>query len=314
MARVAAKPGEKHGALDGARRIARRTATRTALWQPKGSPDDPSRRAGRSAKKGTEPVAKGPAKDTASGSAAAKTRRAKAGLAKPASDKPAAKRSTADKPAPNKPAPKKVASVKRPAPKDAAAPARSPRGGSGNVQDRAPDSGQRASQARARSRSKRFFYGLARALALLILTACFVEVLRLTLTPSPASVGIAHTNLDPGSTIKLYLDQPSVRQAVIQIGGNILIGVPFGLLLPTLYPRTRGLIRVVLLTCLVILLIELAQHYFVAGRSFDVDDIILAAIGAAIGYLPLGRRFGRMVHPDHRHWWQRELERMRARG
>jgi glycopeptide antibiotics resistance protein len=166
--------------------------------------------------------------------------------------------------------------------------------------------------ARTRSSAERFIFGLARALALLILTACFVEVLRLTLTPSPASVGIAHTNLHPGATIRLYLDQPSVREAAIQIGGNILIGVPFGLLLPILYPRTRGLIRVVLITSVVIFLIELTQHFFVVGRSFDVDDIILAAVGAALGYLPFGRRFGRLVHPEHRHGWQRRLDRARA--
>ena len=151
------------------------------------------------------------------------------------------------------------------------------------------------------------------AFALLCLATCVAVVLELTLKPSPASVGIAHTNLRPGATIRLYLDQPSVRQAVLQIGGNIAIGIPFGLLLPIIWPRARGLLRVVAITSLVILLVELTQHFFIEGRSFDVDDIILAALGAALGYLPLGRLLSRWAHPRHRHWWQRTRDSMLRR-
>jgi glycopeptide antibiotics resistance protein len=99
---------------------------------------------------------------------------------------------------------------------------------------------------------------------------------------------------------------------VLQIGGNILIGVPFGLLLPLVTPRARGLLRVLLATLLVVGLLELAQHFFVRGRSFDVDDLILAAIGAVVGYLPLGRYLSLRVHPGHRHWWQRLLGNRKA--
>ena len=150
--------------------------------------------------------------------------------------------------------------------------------------------------------------------ALLCLATCVAVVLELTLRPSPASVGIAHTNLRPGATIRLYLDQQSVREAVLQIGGNILIGVPFGLLLPAIWPRARGLLRVIAITSLVILLVELAQHFFVEGRSFDVDDIILAAFGAALGYLPVGRLLARWAHPRHRHWWQRTRDSLLRRS
>ena len=69
----------------------------------------------------------------------------------------------------------------------------------------------------------------------------------------------------------------------------------------------RGLLRVLLTTTFVVLVLELAQHYFVQGRSFDVDDLVLAAIGAAIGYVPIGRYLSLRVHPAHRHWWQRLL-------
>lgn len=145
------------------------------------------------------------------------------------------------------------------------------------------------------------------AAALLVLAVCAAVVVKLTLTSSPASVGMAHTNLHPGSTIRLYLDRPSIREAVLQIGGNILIGVPFGLLLPQITPRARGLLRVLLTTVVVVLALEVAQHYFVRGRSFDVDDVILAAVGAVLGYVPVGRWLSLRLHPGHRHWWQRLL-------
>jgi VanZ family protein len=150
------------------------------------------------------------------------------------------------------------------------------------------------------------------AVALLALTVCAAVIVKLTLTPSPASVGMAHTNLVPGTSIKLYLDRPSVREAALQIGGNILIGVPFGLLLPVITPRARGLLRVLLTTAVVVTLLEVAQHFFVRGRSFDVDDIILAVVGALVGYVPLGRWLSLRIHPGHRHWWQRMFTPRRA--
>ena len=154
---------------------------------------------------------------------------------------------------------------------------------------------------------------MLRSLALLLLSLCALEILRLTLTPSPGSIGISHTNLRPFTTIRLYLHYGSLRQQILQIGGNIAIGVPLGFLLPQIIPHLRGLLRVELVTAVFITLIELGQHFFVAGRSFDVDDLILAAVGAAIGYVPLGRMFALRLHPHHQHWWQRALANARAR-
>ncbi|MEY9836800.1 VanZ family protein [Streptacidiphilus sp. EB103A] len=166
---------------------------------------------------------------------------------------------------------------------------------------------------RVRSLGARLLRAVVGTVAMFGLALCAAVIVKLTLTPSPASVGIAHTNLHPGTSIRLYLDRPSVREALLQIGGNILIGVPFGLLLPVITPRARGLLRTVLICSFVVLLLELAQHFFVKGRSFDVDDIILAALGAAIGYLPLGRRLSLRIHPSHRHGWQRRWDAARRR-
>ncbi|MEV0692021.1 VanZ family protein [Streptomyces sp. NPDC050388] len=119
---------------------------------------------------------------------------------------------------------------------------------------------------------------------------------RLTLQPSPASEALIHTNLRPGRSLRAYLDQPALRDAVRQVGGNILLGMPFGVLAPVVAPRTRGFLRVLLLTGSVMLMVEFAQGAMITGRAFDIDDVILNTSGALIGYLLLGRRLSRAVH------------------
>ncbi|MFD3585383.1 VanZ family protein [Streptomyces sp. NPDC058683] len=137
---------------------------------------------------------------------------------------------------------------------------------------------------------------LAMLCAFAAMVAFAVALARLTLDPSPASVSIAHTNLHPGRSLKIYLDQPALRDAVKQIGGNIVLGIPFGIIVPVLVPRARGIFRVLLLTAFVMLMVETAQGALVEGRAFDVDDVILNTSGALIGWLLLGRRLGRAVH------------------
>jgi VanZ family protein len=136
--------------------------------------------------------------------------------------------------------------------------------------------------------------GMTAAFAFMVAFA--VVLARLTLEPSPASVALTHTNLHPGRSLRAYLDQPELRDAVRQIGGNILLGVPFGILVPVLAPRARGVLRVLLLTAVVMLLVEFAQGALVTGRAFDIDDVILNTTGALIGYVLLGRRLSRAVH------------------
>ncbi|GAQ55923.1 VanZ family protein [Streptomyces acidiscabies] len=136
----------------------------------------------------------------------------------------------------------------------------------------------------------------AMAVGFAVLVGFGAVLARLTLEPSPASVPLIHTNLRPGHSIEAYLDQPALRDAVRQIGGNILLGVPFGILVPVVAPKARGIIKVLFLTALVMLAVEFAQGALVTGRAFDIDDVILNTTGALIGYLLLGRRLGRGVH------------------
>ena len=183
---------------------------------------------------------------------------------------------------------------------------------------KAPQPKARRTTSHWRTRSGRAARAMLSSLALLLLILSVLEILRITFVPSPGSVAFAHTNLHPFATIRLYLRDGTIQEKIFQIGGNIAIGVALGFLLPQITPYLRGLIRVEIVTIVFAVLVELVQHYFIAGSSLNADDVILAAAGAALGYIPLGRMFGMRLYPDHLHWWQRILarsvERRRGRG
>ncbi len=154
-----------------------------------------------------------------------------------------------------------------------------------------------------------------RALAMLLACAAMVAfgvlLARLTLQPSTASVPLTHTNLRPGDSIRDYLAQPAFRDTVKQLGGNILLGVPFGVLLPVIAPKARGVLRVVAVTTFVMLGVEVVQGALITGRAFDIDDVVLNTGGALLGYLLIGRRLSRRIHPPRRRrfrWYGRPAD------
>ncbi|GGV14168.1 VanZ family protein [Streptomyces filipinensis] len=142
---------------------------------------------------------------------------------------------------------------------------------------------------------------LAMLVAFVCMVAFAVALARITLEPSPASVHLTHSNLHPGRSLRAYVEQARTADAVRQIGGNVLLGVPFGVLVPVLAPRARGVLPVLALTALVMLMVELTQGALVTGRAFDIDDVLLNTAGALLGWLLLGRRLGRAVHRRVRH-------------
>ncbi|MBT2398509.1 VanZ family protein [Streptomyces sp. ISL-100] len=147
-----------------------------------------------------------------------------------------------------------------------------------------------------RSWGRAVLRALAVALAFVGLVLFSAVLARLTLAPSHASEALVTTNLRPGASLRQYAEDYTFLAACKQIGGNLLLGMPFGLLLPVLVPRSLRMLRVVALTVVVMVLVELAQGAIVEGRAFDVDDVILNTTGALIGYFLLGRRIGRGVH------------------
>ncbi|WP_327424739.1 VanZ family protein [Streptomyces sp. NBC_01527] len=141
---------------------------------------------------------------------------------------------------------------------------------------------------------------LLRALVLvatfLALTAFSIALAKVTLTPSPASEELVRSNLRPGRSLRQYAEDYTFLAACKQAGGNLLLGVPFGILLPILVPRRLRMLRMVALTVTVMVVIELVQGALVPGRAFDIDDAILNTSGALLGYLLAGRRISHRYH------------------
>lgn len=138
--------------------------------------------------------------------------------------------------------------------------------------------------------------GVILVTALLAMVGFSVVLAKVTLTPSPASQDLVTSNLRPGRSLRQYAEDYTFLAACKQAGGNLVLGMPFGVLLPVLVPRRLRMIRMVLLTVLVIVVVELVQGALVPGRAFDVDDVILNTAGALLGYLLLGRRLSHRYH------------------
>jgi len=68
---------------------------------------------------------------------------------------------------------------------------------------------------------------------------------------------------------------------ISMLAGNFLMLVPMGVFLPLVFPRLRGR-RILPLALLLPLTLELLQP--VVGRSFDVDDLFLNALGLLTGW------------------------------
>ncbi|MFF7331009.1 VanZ family protein [Streptomyces sp. NPDC008150] len=132
--------------------------------------------------------------------------------------------------------------------------------------------------------------------AFVALVAFSVVLAKLTLTPSEASAGIAHSNMHPGRSLRQYAEDYTFLGACKQVGGNLLIGVPFGVLMPVLVPRRMRMLRVLAIATFVMVVIELAQGAVIEGRAFDIDDVIMNVAGAFIGYVLLGRKFAHVRH------------------
>ncbi|MFI2780941.1 VanZ family protein [Streptomyces sp. ALB3] len=149
---------------------------------------------------------------------------------------------------------------------------------------------------RRRSVGRLLLRAAALAAAFLALVAFSVVLAKVTLTPSPASEDIVTSNLKPGRSLRQYAEDYTFLAACKQAGGNLLLGAPFGVLLPILVPRRLRMLRMTVLTVLVMAVVELAQGALVAGRAFDIDDVILNTTGALLGYALVGRRVSHRYH------------------
>lgn len=96
-----------------------------------------------------------------------------------------------------------------------------------------------------------------------------------------------HYNLSIFKEIRRFLTYRQalgMRAVCINLLGNIVAFIPFGLFVPLLSRKQRHCWRVVLLSFDFSLIVEILQLVSKVG-SFDVDDLILNTIGGLIGYL-----------------------------
>lgn len=97
----------------------------------------------------------------------------------------------------------------------------------------------------------------------------------------------AQHNLIPFTTIGNYIinfHNYNFDIWFFNIIGNILLFVPMGVLLPILSFKFRKFFPSIILVILFSLTVELLQYATQLG-VFDVDDIILNALGGSIGFL-----------------------------
>jgi glycopeptide antibiotics resistance protein len=103
--------------------------------------------------------------------------------------------------------------------------------------------------------------------------------------------GWGTNNFIPLKTIlNLILRDPFPMDAVRNIGGNIVLFIPFGFLVPLVRRKDTRFGKAVAFGFCASLVVELSQLVISSiirftYRSFDVDDLILDTIGVAVGYL-----------------------------
>ena len=94
-------------------------------------------------------------------------------------------------------------------------------------------------------------------------------------------------NLEPFSTIGIQLQYVSEDWAKLNLIGNTIPFIPFGILLHMAYRKKFSLLKGLVFGFLFILIAETVQFYTNLG-IFDVDDIILNMSAIFVGYIPVG--------------------------
>ena len=97
-------------------------------------------------------------------------------------------------------------------------------------------------------------------------------------------------NLQPFDTVRRYIwvlrhstDPGLLRTAVVNLGGNVLMFVPLGFLMPGAWQRMRHCVWHFLTMVATIVSVELIQWVSLLG-SCDVDDLILNLVGTSVGF------------------------------
>ena len=82
----------------------------------------------------------------------------------------------------------------------------------------------------------------------------------------------------------IYRSQLGMWACFMNIAGNVIAFMPCGYLIPAMFEGRRSFADAVFIGFMVSFIIECTQLVFKVG-SFDVDDLLLNTIGAALGYI-----------------------------
>ena len=98
--------------------------------------------------------------------------------------------------------------------------------------------------------------------------------------------GLSTANFTLGKSIRMYIryfNKFPFWNGFANLVGNILVFIPYGFLLPKVYPRCGRWWRVFYCSMGFVMCIELFQLFSAFG-AFDVDDILLNVCGTMLGY------------------------------
>ena len=96
-------------------------------------------------------------------------------------------------------------------------------------------------------------------------------------------------NLVPFRTVMLYLrvafkQDSIINFATINLLGNVVMFVPMGIFLPSMFKSKRNVLNFIVTVIVMISMVEVIQLFTLLG-SCDIDDLILNVVGATIGFL-----------------------------
>lgn len=140
----------------------------------------------------------------------------------------------------------------------------------------------------------------------LIIYFISVLIIMMTLFPMPVdpavlqynrSYGVEYiNNIVPFRMIYYILKSETLGGMIYQLGGNIIMLLPLGYLIPMVTDKKIDLKRAILIMFCITFCIESAQ--LIIGkilnfnyRCFDVDDMILNTFGGVLGYLMLKKTY-----------------------
>ena len=132
-----------------------------------------------------------------------------------------------------------------------------------------------------------------RELSLLLVYVCIIVVVRFTFCPFGTVNGrIRPLLFDRERILPLWLnlipfiylfDYPTVKEALLNLVGNIAMFIPLGVVWPLVFPELSTHGKAIAAGVGISLTIEVLQLPFF-DRASDIDDLILNSLGFLIGY------------------------------